>query len=91
MLSGNRRDLEPMLPGLIALAWLASLSVAGEAAPGGRTLAGPPGDAGALPFATGAPADCRPHLPPPFPLAGDTTSCGGTNVSFTTVDRRTKP
>jgi hypothetical protein len=68
-------------------------SVAGEAAPSGHTLAFTMGDEGTLPFAAGAPTDCRLRLQwlPPFLLAEDNSACGGMNVSFTTVYRRTKP
>ncbi|AWN52504.1 hypothetical protein [Methylobacterium sp. 17Sr1-1] len=68
-------------------------SVAGEAAPSGHTLAFTMGDKGTLPFTAGAPTDCRLRLQllPPFLLAEDNSACGGLNVTFATVYRRTKP
>ena len=50
------------------------------------------GNKGTLPFTAGEPGDCRIRLRllPPFLLAEDNMNCGGMNVSFTTVYRRTK-
>ncbi|SFU33273.1 hypothetical protein SAMN02799631_00183 [Methylobacterium sp. 174MFSha1.1] len=68
-------------------------SVAGEAAPSGHTLAFTMGDKGTLPFTAGAPTDCRLRLQllSPFLLAEDNSACGGLNVTFANVYRRTKP
>ncbi len=68
-------------------------SVEGTTAPSGAFLAFTMGDRGTQPFAAGEPGDCRIRLRllPPFLLAEDNTSCGGMNVSFTNVYRRTKP
>ncbi|KMO44391.1 hypothetical protein VQ03_03810 [Methylobacterium tarhaniae] len=67
--------------------------VEGEAAPKGADLAFTMGDKGTLPYAAGDPSDCRLRLTllPPFLLAEDNSACGGMNVSFTNLYRRTKP
>ncbi|TNC07261.1 hypothetical protein FF100_33015 [Methylobacterium terricola] len=68
-------------------------SVDGTMAPSGPSLAFTMGDRGTLPYAGGEAADCRLRLTllPPFLLAQDNNACGGMNVSFTNVYRRTKP
>ncbi|PIK68814.1 hypothetical protein CS379_33000 [Methylobacterium frigidaeris] len=68
-------------------------NVEGETAPSGAALAFTMGDKGTLPFAAGDPADCRLRLTllPPFLLAEDNNACGGMNVTFATVYRRTRP
>lgn len=68
-------------------------TVEGTTAPSGASLAFTMGNKGTLPFAAGESGDCRIRLRllPPFLLAEDNTNCGGMNVSFTTVYRRTKP
>lgn len=67
--------------------------VEGETAPNGPDLAFTMGDKGTLPFAAGDPGDCRLRLRllPPFLLAEDNNACGGMNVNFNNVYRRTKP
>ncbi|WP_156295412.1 hypothetical protein [Methylobacterium aquaticum] len=67
--------------------------VAGETAPTGADLAFTMGDKGTLPYSAGDPSDCRLRLKllPPFLLAEDNAACGGMNVTFTNVYRRTKP
>ncbi len=67
--------------------------VEGETAPKGADLAFTMGDKGTLPFSAGDPGDCRLRLTllPPYLLSEDNHACGGMNVTFTNLYRRTKP
>ncbi len=67
--------------------------VEGETAPKGADLAFTMGDKGTLPFSAGDSGDCRLRLRllPPYLLAEDNNACGGMNVTFNNLYRRTKP